>query len=698
LLADCNIVPVMASQAPNDPPVSTREKGDRIVIVFNIANVKHNSVKVEHQGGGAGTSELVTVKFSAVSPNRSYEKTLVLPHAIEPGKTVNDVQNKCLAVQLVKADSRQTWGTAWTKVKSARAKAKQHVVADAGGASPRKVSDAPSADDLGEADDAVQGEIGTPNDKGCRDEVVVAVVAKAAAEEAREEEESASPAQSHTLSATKVDAPEPPPEVLELVLESAPQDESLLVVDERPEPVVKASSGKSRRARSKKAEMRASEVATMPAGAVDETSKAPDGEGKVATQNWKAAAKAKAPVAKAPTLGKDATAKPTREGLPVMPPSDPKVKELLDQAQRRFATDPHQAANLLRLAARKGYIPAYMLLGQMAAVANDEDLVIDALCSLLSEEAAETQLLPDLLKQCAMQLVATLQDPKHAPAMKRHAQQLEKIKKLWPIANVLKIPGSHGNGVDHTGSTSSPSTPAKQPIPGLAAAYSGRWHEVGDNWKFEVDVPSLSSLSDSRLEMSDKRIQLFGRAGSPLVCTEVPVGADGNRARAKWSQKTRHLLVTLPRLEGSPLRPGASAASAPSQPLSARELGLDLDGVWKAEDGSVIGTISGSHLTWAEGSGATVRRLPLGEIVVGGGAEEVTARLDARGRLCWSDGDVWVREGSRPASIAAPVAAKAVPPALAVAGAKKGPRPAPKEVSSVPAPAEEAAAAMDEMD
>merc|ERR1719162_1740105 len=99
-----------------------------------------------------------------------------------------------------------------------------------------------------------------------------------------------------------------------------------------------------------------------------------------------AKAEASAPGSRATPKQKSAAGPPgaAREGFPIMPPSDPKVKELLDQAQARFLTDPKQAGDLLKLAARKGYLPAYMLLGQLAAQVNDEDLVIDALCSLLA--------------------------------------------------------------------------------------------------------------------------------------------------------------------------------------------------------------------------------------------------------------------------------------------------------------------------
>jgi len=124
--------------------------------------------------------------------------------------------------------------------------------------------------------------------------------------------------------------------------------------------------------------------------------------------------------------------------LPVMTPTDPEIMRLVQEGTQQFPKDKAKGAVLLRLAARKGYLPAYIMLAQCANTANDEALMIDALCSMLSDEKAPTQILPDLLSQFALQLAGALRDPRNDEAAAKHAEELKTIAIRWPIVNAAK--------------------------------------------------------------------------------------------------------------------------------------------------------------------------------------------------------------------------------------------------------------------
>jgi len=309
-------------------------------------------------------------------------------------------------------------------------------------------------------------------------------------------------------------------------------------------------------------------------------------------------------------------------------------------------------------------------MAQLASTVNDEGLVIDALCALLSQEEAKRQLLPDLLSQCAIQLAATLRDPRHAESVRAHAEELQEIKRLWPVVHAVDFPGpadrkAAGNAqprppVSSTSSQASvkpvtPKTqgldkcvsgiataqlptaalPAGERVPGLhsnpgVGVLSGEWHAEGDTWRFSVHVSSISSLSEGILDISDNEIQLRRDSGDLLVRSTVPGGADMTKARAHWSKRSQQLSICAPRC-----KPCGIASSG----------SFCLDGRWMSESGVFVADIRGAQLSWADGSGVELELLGEGRAAFRSEGKRFTAMLDPPGRLSWSDGDVWVRRG-----------------------------------------------------
>lgn len=135
------------------------------------------------------------------------------------------------------------------------------------------------------------------------------------------------------------------------------------------------------------------------------------------------------------------------KGFPLLPPSDPEIMQLMSDGQSAFQTDPKKATVLLRLAGRKGYLPAYLLLGQLASARKDDTLMIESLCSLLVAPKVEQQLPKDLLSNCAMQLAAVLRDPKNKSAAGAHAQDIKSIAKSWPIMQTVATQADSVEGI-----------------------------------------------------------------------------------------------------------------------------------------------------------------------------------------------------------------------------------------------------------
>ncbi|CAE8595579.1 unnamed protein product, partial [Polarella glacialis] len=120
-------------------------------------------------------------------------------------------------------------------------------------------------------------------------------------------------------------------------------------------------------------------------------------------------------------------------GFPILPPSDYKVQGLISEGTSLFESDPEKATVLLRLAGRKGYVPAYLLLAQLASQRNNDALMIETLCGLLATPEAEKQMPEKLLSNCAFQLAAALRDPRNKPEGQKHEKELGTIAKRWPI-------------------------------------------------------------------------------------------------------------------------------------------------------------------------------------------------------------------------------------------------------------------------
>merc|ERR1712224_1084585 len=111
-----------------------------------------------------------------------------------------------------------------------------------------------------------------------------------------------------------------------------------------------------------------------------------------------------------------------------------------------FHTDRKKAVVLLKLAARKGYLSAYLQLAQLASDAGDDDIVLDAMFGLLSHDEATNQVVPDLLQQCAMQLAALLRDPKYAKVVADRDTEIDELAKKWPILNLPKLENQRYHG------------------------------------------------------------------------------------------------------------------------------------------------------------------------------------------------------------------------------------------------------------
>merc|ERR1711924_326207 len=91
------------SQQGIEAPYSVKENGERLHIVFSVAYVKQNSLKIEQDDNN------LTVRFSTFDSKR-YHRTLPLAHPVIEEKTSSDIQSKTLTVSLVKVDGSIEWG------------------------------------------------------------------------------------------------------------------------------------------------------------------------------------------------------------------------------------------------------------------------------------------------------------------------------------------------------------------------------------------------------------------------------------------------------------------------------------------------------------------------------------------------------------------------------------------------------------
>mmetsp|Transcript_1155 Transcript_1155/g.2129 ORF Transcript_1155/g.2129 Transcript_1155/m.2129 type:complete len:212 (+) Transcript_1155:175-810(+) len=203
-----------------------------------------------------------------------------------------------------------------------------------------------------------------------------------------------------------------------------------------------------------------------------------------------------------------------------------------------FAKDRKKATVLLRLASRKGYLTAYVILAQLAVGVGDEALMIEALSSLLHDEAAKKQLLPELLGKCALQLAAALRDPQHAEEVTKRRSELQVIAKDWPI--ILAAMDAH-----------------------------------------EARAPIVSKLSEA---VAQARSKAASQAQSNTSTTAMPAPAATARDTSKDNGATWDFVVE------AALRAFASAGTPPVSPSSAPGANMSLAGsseqpIAPAEDG-----------------------------------------------------------------------------------------------------------------
>eukprot|EP00435_Cladocopium_sp_Y103_P006044 s1407_g1.t4 len=131
---------------------------------------------------------------------------------------------------------------------------------------------------------------------------------------------------------------------------------------------------------------------------------------------------------------------PGANDIPVVPPSDPEIHRLVSQGRALLQVDGKKAVVLLRLAARKGYLPAYLLLAEHAQSSQDDTLLIESLCALFTSPDVHKQLPKNVLNTIVMQLTAVLRDPKNRREAEAHAADIDAIAKDWPILHMLKFP------------------------------------------------------------------------------------------------------------------------------------------------------------------------------------------------------------------------------------------------------------------
>ncbi|CAE7707066.1 unnamed protein product [Symbiodinium necroappetens] len=545
----------MAPATPvQEPPLNVREKAGRIVVVFSVPNVRANSVQVESRGPSedepAGS---VHVFFSSLSPSRSFEKHLILPHGIEE-KIIKDVQSKSLTVQLVKLDTAIEWGQAWLKPKS---KAKRRTLPDAdkenkGGPSPLptpvldpKVSNeevlegpetAPQAETEVETavaamhDDEVRQAEDTENSKGKEEgeqgergtskgdelpESGASPVAGGAAATERDPNRHSGPNEAggkararrgkkaKSKAGAELDAPEP--------LRREEDVNKAQATDRREDP-----KGKKQELAEPKRSC-SSPLETKPAKEFKGDKLADLGQLFGNTLEW---------------LKKQQTG--LLKDYPIQPPSDPELQQLVSNGTALLKDDLKKATVFLRLAGRKGYLPAYLLLARNAQESKQDGPLIENLCAVLSTPNAKKQLPEGLLNGCAMQLAAVLKDQKNRKEVEVHAEQLDAIAKDWPIVNIVKL--QTASEMPSIGSRTKATAKAQQsqrsqrqsdfeqikamarprvpvtPAPPQATQVDvsrGEWREEADAWRFSAQVSELASLSGSQLQVDPSYIRLM---------------------------------------------------------------------------------------------------------------------------------------------------------------------------------------------
>ncbi|CAJ1364058.1 unnamed protein product [Effrenium voratum] len=243
---------------------------------------------------------------------------------------------------------------------------------------------------------------------------------------------------------------------------------------------------------------------------------------------------------------------------PLVPPSDPEIQRLLRDAHAQCSKDLKKATVFFRLAGRKGYLPAYLLLAEQAQIRQDDPLLIDSMCALLTAPDVQKQLPKGLLSNSAMQLAALLRDPKNKREAEAHSVDIERIAKDWPILNVLKLSDSGQPKTRHS-KEETKTKPEQSDFQRIKAAMAvketptpaqnakrGAWKDDGASWRFVAQVPELTTLSKSKLDISKSDMRLTGPDGCVLR-VETPSSLDIDQVEATWFRKSQQLEVSGPK-------------------------------------------------------------------------------------------------------------------------------------------------------
>jgi len=617
-----------------------------VVIVFNVANVKSGSVQLEHLPCSEDEpSGAVSVSFSSVSPNRSFQKQLVLPHGIDAGKTVKDVQSKSLTIQFVKLDPDVEWGQAWLKPKGkSKRKGGQAPASPSAGPSSNPASPALTAskpikglddmdDDLDMCQDTEEQERKELEEKQ-RIDLERKELQKKEQEKKEQERKEQEKKYQEKKQQEKKDQERKQQEKKEQERKQQEKKEQEKKQQEKKEQERKQQEKKQQekneqekkeqqKKEQKQEQLRKEQVQAKEEQTLEEDDAEPKATGKAkARRGGKSKKKAEKEV-EAPTLETKPQEEPTKKaptrsarsrgpaskpstsnddkGFGLLPPSDPAIQTLVSDATAIWEKDPKKATVLLRLAGRKGYLPAYLLLAQLANSAKDDALLIETFCTMLTTPDAEKQMPQDLLSNCAMQLAAALRDPQNKAQADAHENELKQIASNWPIVNTVRIQDQSFEDVrkavlqkqqellelnSKTAQLESSKTNIEELRSKISStqdkqlkqheanaeferiksfmnseakslssgAEKGSWHDEGSSWRFAATVPSLLRLSDGKLDVSNSQVRLTGPDRSILVVASTPELLDATTAQATWSKKHQRLEVVYqkPAVDPSP--------------------------------------------------------------------------------------------------------------------------------------------------
>eukprot|EP00928_Gymnodinium_smaydae_P041662 TRINITY_DN28159_c0_g3_i1.p1 TRINITY_DN28159_c0_g3~~TRINITY_DN28159_c0_g3_i1.p1 ORF type:complete len:434 (-),score=88.29 TRINITY_DN28159_c0_g3_i1:72-1286(-) len=126
-------------------------------------------------------------------------------------------------------------------------------------------------------------------------------------------------------------------------------------------------------------------------------------------------------------------AKDVKDEMKLAAPEDPKLLDMVHEAQQVWEEDQKRSVVLYRLAARKGYPPALVLLSNNAQKAGDNELAIESLVSLLLHPDSPAQIAKKLMDNYAVELAMLLRDERYADYIREHQQDLNKLSERWPV-------------------------------------------------------------------------------------------------------------------------------------------------------------------------------------------------------------------------------------------------------------------------